>query len=105
MQASVDDVRHGRGQQEAMVPLLTRHEVQVLRRAGHSRADVARRTGLSARTIQRIEAEAVVSHADDRAAAKARGLGRPSKAEPWRAFLTRLCSNPDTVLLPEKPAA
>ena len=32
----------GRPKREEMLPLLKRHEIQVLRRAGHSRAEVAR---------------------------------------------------------------
>ena len=38
-------------QAEEMLPLLKRHEIQVLIRAGHSQSDVAERTGVSLDTI------------------------------------------------------
>jgi hypothetical protein len=42
------------------------HEIQVLRRAEHSQADVAR-TGVSWATVCRVERETVAVHVDDRA--------------------------------------
>lgn len=81
------DRRAQRRQQEPMLPLLKRHEIQVLRRAGFSRPKVAAQTGVSVRTIRRIDQEAAVTAVDDREATKARGVGRPSKAEPYRAFV------------------
>lgn len=79
-----------RRQPEAMLPLLKRHEVQVLRRAGFERPKVAKLTGVPVRTIRRIDKEAVVTTVDDREAVKARGVGRPSKAEPYRAFVAEV---------------
>jgi transposase len=76
-----------RGQPEPMLSLLKRHEVQVLRRAGLSRSKVQAETGISVRSIRRIEKEDAVATVDDRAAIKSRGVGRPSKAEPYRAFV------------------
>jgi transposase len=75
-----------------MLPLLKRHEIQVLRRAGHSRAEVARLAGVSINTVKRVEREAAPSHVDDRTEAKARGIGRPSKAEPFRPFIAKTLS-------------
>jgi transposase len=63
-----------------MVPLLLRHEIQVLLRAGHGQADVAARTGASIRTVRRVLAEDAVTRVDDPAERQARGVGRPSKA-------------------------
>jgi uncharacterized protein YerC len=40
-------------QREEMLPLLNRHEVQVLLRAGHTAEDIKGLTGVSARSIRR----------------------------------------------------
>jgi transposase len=75
--------------------LIKRHEVQVLRRAGHSQTEVSRLTGVSLSEIRRIEAEDPVEHYDDAAERRRRGIGRPSKAEPLRSFvLEQLAENP-----------
>src|SRR5271165_2680153 len=66
-----------------MIPMLLRHEIQVLLRAGHPQTDVAKRTGVSVRTVRRVLEESEVEHADDRTALQARGVGRPSKAAPY----------------------
>ena len=47
-----------------MIELLKRHEIQVLRRAGHSQPEVAKLAGVSERSVQRVEAEPAVSHVD-----------------------------------------
>ena len=70
-------------QEGEVLPLLARHEIQVLLRAGFSQADVARRTGASARTVRRVALEEQVSHGDDRQERDQRGIGRPSKAAPF----------------------
>jgi transposase len=75
--------------------LIKRHEVQVLRRAGHSQTEVSRLTGVSLSEIRRIEAEDPVENYDDAAERRRRGIGRPSKAEPMRAFVAdRLAGDP-----------
>ena len=50
-----------------MIDLLKRHEIQVLRRAGQSLLDVAKLAGVALRSVQRVEAEATVSHVDNEA--------------------------------------
>lgn len=70
-----------------MIDLLKRHEIQVLRRAGHSLPDVGRLAGVSVRSVQRVEAEPAVSHVDDLAERVRRKVGRPSKAEAFRGFV------------------
>lgn len=70
-----------------MIELLKRHEIQVLRRAGHKLRDVAKLAGVSVRSVQRVEAEAAVSHVDTAAARVERKIGRPSKAERFRSFV------------------
>jgi hypothetical protein len=70
-----------------MIDMLKRHEIQVLRRAGHTQEDVATRAGVSVRSVRRVEDEEPVSHVDDEAERESRRIGRPSKAEPFRAFV------------------
>jgi transposase len=79
-----------------MIELLKRHEIQVLRRAGHKLREVAKLAGVSVRSVQRVEAEAAVSHVDTAAARVERKIGRPSKAEPFRGFVAeQLAKEPD----------
>ncbi|HTR57659.1 MAG TPA: IS21 family transposase [Casimicrobiaceae bacterium] len=75
----------GRRQVQAgeMLPLLKRHEIQVLLRAGHSQRDVAERTGTSLDTVSRVKREDEVVHVDDASARRERSVGRPSKATPF----------------------
>ncbi len=69
-----------------MLDMLKRHEIQVLRRAGHNAAEVATLAGVSRRSVGRVEAEVAVSHVDTTAEIARRGVGRPSKAEPFRSL-------------------
>ncbi len=80
------DSRRRRGQREPMHSLLKRHEVQVLRRAGLDRPKVEALTGVSVRSIRRIDEEEPITSLDPRTSDKARP-GRPSKAEPFRVFV------------------
>lgn len=68
-----------------MIPLLKRHEIQVLLKAGFSIRDVAERSGTSIDTVRRVRKEATVEHTDDRVARGERKVGRPSKAAPFAA--------------------
>jgi len=70
-----------------MQGMLKRHEIQVLRRAGHGQAEVARLAGVSEDTIRRVEREGPVAHVDDAAERQRRKIGRPSNAEPFRKFV------------------
>lgn len=70
-----------------MIDMLKRHEIQVLRRAGHTLAEVAKLAGVGQRSVQRVEAEAAVTTTDTTVERAKRRIGRPSKAEPFRAFL------------------
>jgi len=86
-----------------MIPLLLRHEIQVLLRAGHAQADVATRTGASIRTVRRVVAEDAVTRVDDAAEHRARRVGRPSKATAFaprvRAWLAESADLPTQELL------
>jgi hypothetical protein len=53
----------GRPKREVMLPLLKRHEIQVLRRAGHSRAEVAR-LPIAARVVRRLLVSARRAHVE-----------------------------------------
>lgn len=81
---------------EEMLPLLKRHEIQVLLRAGHSPTDVSNRTGASVDTIRRVKREAEVTQVDDVAERSRRRIGRPSKATPFAARVAEwLADDPD----------
>src|SRR5262245_5378568 len=67
------------GDAAGMLPLLKRHEIQVLLRADHALKDVASRVGVSVDTVRRVRAETDVVEADDAAEHRARRIGRPSK--------------------------
>lgn len=78
--------------------MVKRHEIQVLRRAGHEQAEVARLARVSKRTVERVDAEGPVTNFDADAERTRRGIGRPSKAEPFRGFLVgELAVQPDAL--------
>ncbi len=79
-----------------MLPLLKRHEIQVLLRAGHSHKDVAEQTGASLDTIARVKREDDVSEVDDATEHRERRIGRPSKSTLFTARVTEwLTEEPD----------
>lgn len=63
-----------------MLPLLKRHEIQVLLSVGMPPTAIAERVGVSVDTVERVRGEDSVSHADDAAERRRRRIGRPSKA-------------------------
>lgn len=69
--------------------MLKRHEVQVLRRAGHTWAQVAALTGVSVGTARRVAAEDGVTRVDNAAERARRQIGRPSTAATYRAVRRR----------------
>lgn len=73
-----------------MIDMLKRHEIQVLRRAGHSQFEVADLAGVSRRTVQRVDVEAAVGDIDTARERQARGIGRPPKAEPFRTTVAEI---------------
>lgn len=83
-----------------MLDMLKRHEIQVLRKAGHSLPNVADLAGVSVRSVQRVEDEAAVASLDSEAERARRKIGRPSKAEPFRSFVVeQLTKEPDLISL------
>ncbi len=70
--------------------MLKRHEIQVLRRAGHGPKEIAELAGVSESSVHRVLAEAPVEEADDAASRKTRRIGRPSTVEHFRKLVAEL---------------
>jgi transposase len=73
-----------------MLRMIDRHAVHALLLAGQSTKEIAAQFGVSRRTIQRVAKEPPVDEADDTAARRQRGVGRPALAEPVRLRLRDL---------------
>lgn len=81
-----------------MIDMLKRHEIQVLRRAGHAQTEVAELAGVSRRSVQRVDEEPEVTHLDTTNAREQRAIGRPAKAEPLRPFIVELLTREPDLL-------
>ena len=80
-----------------MIDMIKRHEIQVLRRAGHPQAEVPKLVGVSKSSVERVEAEIAVTTFETSDERGRRRIGRPSKAEPFRTFLIgELAKEPQT---------
>ena len=77
--------------------MLKRHEVQVLRRAGHTWKEIAALSGVSVRTVRRIAAETEITTIDNAAERARREVGRPSTAEAYREVLVQALTEEPTV--------
>ncbi len=73
-----------------MIDMLKRHQIQVLRDAGHPQREVATLAGVSVASVRRVERETDVSHLDLTLEGASRGVGRPSNAEPFRRGVAKL---------------
>lgn len=62
-----------------MIPMLTRHAIQILRKAGHSQSEIAELTGVSEREVRRIEQEPPVETTFSDGQSPRSRVGRPSK--------------------------
>ena len=79
-----------------MIDMLKRHEIQVLRRAGHAQVEVAKLAGVSLGSVRRVGREPEVTQIDTPQERARREIGRPAKAEPFRAFVVEaLALDPD----------
>ena len=79
-----------------MIDMLKRHEIQVLRRAGHPQVEVAKLAGVSLGSVRRVEREAAVTYIDTDGERRRRAIGRPAKAEPFRSVVAEiLAGEPD----------
>jgi transposase len=90
---------HGASVSEVtMIPQLTRHKIQVLLEAGHSRAETSRLAKVSRRTVRRVAEEPGIEHVDDDQERARRKIGRPSTAEPFRALVEKLLQDEPQML-------
>jgi transposase len=80
-----------------MIEMLKRHEVQVLRRAGHTWKEIAALSGVSVRTVRRIAAQAAITTIDNAAERARRQVGRPSKAATYRDMLAQALTEEPTL--------
>lgn len=75
-----------------MIDQLKRHAIQVLRKAGHTLDEIAELVAVGKRSVQRVAGEPMITHLDPRLDAGAAPvhsrIGRPSKAEAYRAMVT-----------------
>jgi transposase len=79
-----------------MIDMLKRHAIQVLRQAGHTLEEIATFVGVSRKSVQRVVAEPAMTHVDTDLERSSRGVGRPSKAEPFRdSISTWLAAEPE----------
>src|SRR5215472_18240058 len=67
-----------------MLGMLKRHEVEILLKAGHAKTEIARLSGVSLRSVQRIAEENPVLQVDDVAERAKRQIGRPSTVQNFR---------------------
>jgi transposase len=70
--------------------MLKRHEVEILLKAGHSKAEVARLAGVSLCSVKRMAEEVPVVHVDDAAEREKRRIGRPSIVENFRKVVVKV---------------
>jgi transposase len=73
-----------------MLGMLKRHEIEILLKAGHSKAEAARLAGISLRSVNRIAVEAPVVHVDDAVEREKRRIGRPSIVEDFRELVVKI---------------
>jgi hypothetical protein len=62
---------------------MRRHEIQILRAVKMTQGVVAAKTGVSVRSVGRIEGEAPVAASDTAGLLEGRGVGRPSVTAGW----------------------
>jgi len=80
--------------------MLKRHEVEILLKAGHAKTEVARLSGVSLRSVQRIAEESPVGHVDDGAERRKRQIGRPSTVVSFRKQVVEILQQtPDLATL------
>jgi transposase len=90
----------GRRRERRMLTMLKRHEVEILLKAGHTKAEVARLTGVSLCSVKRIAQEGPVVHIDDARERAQRQVGRPSRVANFRKrILEILQQEPDLASL------
>jgi len=81
-----------------MIDMLKRHEIQVLRRAGHAQLEVATLAGVSLGSVRRVAREPDVTQIDNTRERERRDIGRPAKAEPFRHVVVELLTREPELL-------
>src|SRR5712691_10906141 len=81
-----------------MIDMLKRHEIQVLRRAGHAQVEVAKLAGVSLGSVRRVAREPDVTQIDNTQERERRDVGRPAKAEPFRRLVVELLTREPELL-------
>jgi transposase len=77
--------------------VVTRHAVQVLRKAGHTVDETATLVGISPRSVDRIQLEALITSLDEAELKRGRKkIGRPSKVEAFREAIAELILEEDS---------
>jgi hypothetical protein len=71
-----------------VIDMLKRHAIQVLRGAGHTLSEIGELVGVGQRSVQRVIAEPPVTALGVDRPGGTRRIGRPAKAEPYRAQVT-----------------
>ena len=64
--------------------MLKRHEIEILLKASHGKAEVARLSGASLRSVMRISQEKPVEHSDDSLERAQWQIGRPNQVGSFR---------------------
>src|SRR5437870_4630020 len=83
-----------------MISVLERHEIQVLYAAKRPVSEIAKKLGVSERSVWRVVKEAPVVASDDASARRERRVGRPSTVMAFRAFVSDILDDKDTEDLP-----
>src|SRR5215469_57010 len=73
-----------------MLGMLKRHEVTILLKAGHPKAEVARLSGVSLRSVNRIAQESPVLQVDDAVERTKRRIGRPSTVTNFQKLIVAI---------------
>ncbi len=84
-----------------MITMLKRHQIQVLRSAGHKLKQIAKKADVSERSVRRIAKESPVVAVDDGDARAARRVGRPSTVESFRKSVQDILTKDPEVLTVE----
>ncbi len=88
--------QNGEAEENRMLRLVKRHEIQVLLRAHHTHKEVAELAGVSISSVRRVGKEEPVEHTDDAAEHSKRRIGRPSVVEGVRKLVqATLKARPD----------
>jgi transposase len=70
-----------------VIDMLKRHAIQILRQAGHTLDEIVEQVAVGKRSVQRVIGEPMITHHDTEQERARRAIGRPSKAEAYRAMV------------------